>query len=477
MTATESITKTLGSGSGVDLRALVASLVNAQYSVKNAQLTTKAETLTAQISGVAKLKSAITGFDSALKALIKGGTLSAQPTSSQTGVLTVSAAPGGKASGSPVQLTVNRLASAQAATTDIAVDRAAAFRTGTLTVRIGTEGVDNRGRPTFAATSTTTIDITSADATLDGIAAKINASNTGLTATVINDGDGARLTVKGATGVDKAFEITGADNGGAGLSLATLSVGRQGAITGTTIGATAADASVTLDGATFTRSTNSFSDLVAGVKIDLVSTSTTPVTIGATSPASGLSQAVTDFVETYNQMRAVILEETNTTDGVLRADSMATGVGRAFGQLTTMRLATSPDGGPQTLADIGVRTNRDGTLSIDSARLTAVLAKDPKGVEALFADGTGATNGGLSAAFSAIAARLTDKQYGLDAAAGRYTRLKSDVADAQMEAADASAALSTRLTQQFAAMDARVAAYKSTQAFLTNQIAAWNAKD
>ena len=32
----------------------------------------------------------------------------------------------------------------------------------------------------------------------------------------------------------------------------------------------------------------------------------------------------------------------------------------------------------------------------------------------------------------------------------------------------------TQLTAQFAAMDARVAAYKSTQSFLTNQIAAWN---
>ncbi len=88
--AVESITKTLGSGSGIDLKALVASLVDAQYAAKTAQITAKADTLTAQISGVAKLKSAITGFDSALKSLVKGGTLATQPTSSNVGVLGVS---------------------------------------------------------------------------------------------------------------------------------------------------------------------------------------------------------------------------------------------------------------------------------------------------------------------------------------------------------------------------------------------------
>jgi flagellar hook-associated protein 2 len=48
---------------------------------------------------------------------------------------------------------------------------------------------------------------------------------------------------------------------------------------------------------------------------------------------------------------------------------------------------SSPGEGPHTLAEIGVRTNRDGTLSVDASRLASILASDPDGVEALFNPG------------------------------------------------------------------------------------------
>uniref|UniRef100_UPI00266FC22B flagellar cap protein FliD N-terminal domain-containing protein n=1 Tax=Sphingomonas bacterium TaxID=1895847 RepID=UPI00266FC22B len=86
--STASIVKTLGSGSGLDTGAIVTGLVQAQFAVKNATLTKQADALTAQISAIAKLKSGITGFDSALKALVKGGTLTTQPLSSAAGVAT-----------------------------------------------------------------------------------------------------------------------------------------------------------------------------------------------------------------------------------------------------------------------------------------------------------------------------------------------------------------------------------------------------
>ena len=69
--------------------------------------------------------------------------------------------------------------------------------------------------------------------------------------------------------------------------------------------------------------------------------------------------------------------------------------------------------------------------------------------------------------------KLTDKNAGLDGSTARYTKQQSDLADAKSKADDAATILSTRLTSQFAAMDARVAAYKATQAFMTQQIAQW----
>lgn len=475
MTTTESITKTLGSGSGIDINALVASLVTAQYATKKAALSTRSDALTAQISGVAKLKSAITGFDTALKTLVAGGTLATQPTSSSPGVVSVSALPGAKLSGFSAQLGVRQLAQAEAATTDAAVDRTARFRPGTLAIRIGAQPIDANGDPTA------TVTIPDGGATLDDVAAQINATRakTGLTATVVTDGQGVRLTIKGASGAAQAFTIDGGDDanavdGDGYQDLSGLSVGTDAS--GTTIGTVAQDAVVTLDGATFSRAANTIDDLVPGVRLSLSGVSTSAVTLGSTPPTSALSQAVGDFVDTYNQMLSVVKDETDAKTGVLKSESNVTAMARQLSQLTTAVLQTSGTG-PRTLADLGVSTARDGTLSVDSTKLAKALADYPDQVEAMFAAGKGATAGGLSGVLSAIATRVTDPTYGLDATTARYTKLQSDVGDAEAKLEDDETASTTRLTQQFSAMDSKVAAYKSTQAFLTQQIAAWNKSD
>lgn len=462
-----SITQALGVGSGIDLKALVASLVDAQYAAKTSQFTARQDTLTAQISGLAKLKSGITGFDSALRSLVKGGSLATQPTSSNASVAAVSRLAGAKVAGISAKIDVTQLAAAQAATSDTAVGATAGFRGGTLSVAIGSYVTGADGNASLSATRTVSVDI-AAGATLSDIAAQIK-DKTGLSASVVSDGNGQRLTIKGATGASQAFEITGSDSGSDGLSLATLSVG-PGA-QGMTVGTKAQDAVVMLDGARFTRSSNTINNLFDGVKLDLQSVGT--VTIGTASPAASLTQAAQDFVDTFNQVKAVIAEETNITDGVLKTDSAATAMMRALGALTTTRLATAGNGGPQTLADIGVSTNRDGTLSFNTATFNKAMTANPAAVEALFADGSGASGGGLSAALSAVVGKLTDKNAGLDGSTARYTKQQSDLADAKSKAGDAATMLSTRLTSQFAAMDARVAAYKATQAFMTQQIAQW----
>ena len=454
---TSSIIKTLGTGSGLDTAAIVAALVDAQFAAKNAELTKRSDQLSAQISGVAKLKSGITGVDSALRTLVKSGSLTTQATSSNAAAAT---ATGSTASLSGT-LTVNRLAAAQAATTDTAVARTAAFRPGTLTVTIGG--------------TATPIAIGSADATLDGIAAKLNAAGLGLTATVVTDTGGARLTIKGATGAANAFTIDGADDdpNASGRSLADLSVGANA--TGTTIGTTAADAELVLDGATFHRATNSVSDLLPGVRLDLKGAGTT--TLGTTPPTAALTQAVNDLVETLNQLHGVVAAETDAKTGALRGDPAAAALTRALTGLTTVSLAANASGAPRTLGDIGVRTERDGTLSVDSVRLAKALATYPQAVEAMFADGTGATNGGLAAALGAITTAATDRTGGFDAETTRYTARRTDLTDAQTKATDAAAAMKDRLTLQFASMDSRVAAYKSTQAFIKQQVDVWTKQD
>ncbi|VVT20605.1 Flagellar hook-associated protein 2 [Sphingomonas sp. EC-HK361] len=480
VSSASSIAKTLGAGSGIDLGALVDSLVTNQFQLKNQQLSAQADKLTAQISGLAKLKSGITGFASALQSLVKGGTLTGQPTTSNASAIRTSVIPGAAVSTVSSSIVVNRLATNQTATTNATgLKRGDTIGTGTITFSFGTRATPGDAS-TFSATSPAdgfTLDITSTDGTLDGIAKKINGANKGVTASVVTAANGdARLVIKGPTGAAKAFEISTSDTGSSGPGLAILNTSGSGGAT--TIAGTPQDAELVVDGVTVTRASNSVTDLVPGVQLDLLQTTASAVNIASTVPTDALNQAVKDVVDTYNEMHSVIVEQTNAKSGTLAGDGASNQLARTLAGITLVPLVSGvPSGAPTTLAEIGVKTNRDGTLSVDQTQLTRAMTQWPEVVEAMFADGTGATGNGLSAALNAISTTTTSPTYGLDATTARLTQAQSDLAKAQDKASSDADALRTRMTQQFSAMDARVAAYKSTQAFLTQQIDMWTKSD
>jgi flagellar hook-associated protein 2 len=475
MTTTSSISSTLGVGSGVDFAALTTQLVDAAYSTKLTALTTQNTQLTAQISGVSTLKSGITSFSSAMTSLVKSGSLTTQPTSSNTSVLSVSGLAGAALSGFSASVEVRQLASAQSAATSPMASHTAPIGTGKLTLTLGTGSVTNGALTSFTPGSGTPVDITidSTNSSLDGIAAAINAKNAGVTATVVSDSDGSRLMLKGKTGGDQAFTLTATEDSSA-PGLAALNVG-PGA-TGTTIGTPAQDAIVAIDGTALKRSSNSISDLIPGVQLNLNSAAPgTTVTLGTQSPSAAISQAVSDFVDTYNQFQATLAAQTDPATGALHSDPAAKSLTRSLAQLTLTKLvANAPAGAPTTLADLGVATNRDGTLSVNADQLAAALAKNPAGVEAMFADGSGASGGGLAAALSAVSDAAISTTYGLGASAANYTKAQSTIADQQTTISAAEDQMRTQLTAQFAATDAKVASYKATQDYLKQQVAAWN---
>ncbi|MEG3176857.1 flagellar filament capping protein FliD [Sphingomonas sp. RB3P16] len=482
-----SILTSLGAGSGVDTAALVKSLVAAQFAAKNASLSAQDSALTAQISSVAKVQSAITSFASALTSLVTGGSLATQPTSSDSSVLTATALSGAKLSGLSAQITVNRLATAQTAVLTFPTPNPAAnppvpaptFKAGTLTLNFGT------ANGTTLDPKTDDIPIQIADgAKLSDVAAAINAKVSGLTATVVTNVDGTSyLSLKGPTGTAKAFTLDG------GTANPNLSVGGSGS--SATIISAAGNASVTVDGVTVERASNTISDLVTGVKLTLTGVSAAgaagtpkPVSLGSTTPTDGIQQAVGDFVTTYNQVLAELKTETDPATGPLRSDYNATGLLRALRGLTLTTLSTGAAAGePVNLASVGVATNKDGTLSVDSGKLAAALLKTPAAVEALFANGTGASGGGLAAALNAITTAATENKVfvngqaestGLTGSTALYTARLNTVNDAEAKVTADTAVYQDRLTKQYAASDAIVAAYKASAKALQSQIDQWN---
>jgi flagellar hook-associated protein 2 len=310
---------------------------------------------------------------------------------------------------------------------------------------------------------------------------------------VVTDVNGAAyLSMKGPTGTAQAFTLSGTGN------LSQLNVGGGSGTAAASINSNAGNANLTVDGVSVERTSNTISDLVAGVKLTLTGvsprTSTTtssgttsvakPVSLGSTKPRDGIAQAVTDFVTTYNQVLAELKTETDPATGPLRSDYNATNLLRSLRGLTVTPLSSGGAAGdPVNLASIGVATNKDGTLSVDSTKLNTALLKTPAAVEALFANGTGATGGGLAAALNAITSAATNNKVivngqaqstGLVGSTALYTAKLAKVNDAEAQVTTDTAAYQDRLTKQYAASDAMVAAYKASAKALQSQIDQWN---
>lgn len=468
----ESIAKTLGTGSGIDISSLVTSLVSAQFSAKTKQIETRNDALSAQISSVAELKSGMTQFSSALASLVKGGSLATQATSSNTAVVKATAIGGKPVTSLSNAVEVQQLASGQVTATEplatgIPLGVAA---TGTTSIRIQFYTPDADGVLQADARVTDIAFASDAETTPSAIAAKINATpNSGLTASIVTDRGGERLVLKSATGIDQTFTISAQ---GSTAFVDAMQVSRTDA----KIRSTAGDALLSVDGVAVSRSSNSIADLIPGVRLDLQSAAPgVRVALGATPATSALTQAVSDVVTTYNELYKLVQAATDPINGKLARDPAAQDMKRQLRNLTLIDLTGATDGSPRTLSELGVTTNRDGSLSVDSKRLASVVASNPAAVEAMFTDrGVRSTKDGLASALNAVSATVTSFAFGLGAAQTRYSKAQSALTAEKTKLTDAQDKATTRLTQQYATMDSRVAAYKATQSMLTNQIAAWN---
>ena len=238
------------------------------------------------------------------------------------------------------------------------------------------------------STGSFTVSITAANDNLDGLAKAINDAGAGVTASVVTDVSGARLVLKGATGAANAFTLSVPNGTASGLERFAFGPGVTG---GMTEAQQALNAALIVDGVPVERATNSFNDLIAGVQIDLKRAAPgVPVSMGVARPGAAIGQALSDFVAAYNELMTMVNAATaagvDGEAGALRGDLGVREMRAGLARLPTMTLSSEGDG-PHTLAEIGVRTNRDGSLALDSSRLASVLASDPDGVEALFNPG------------------------------------------------------------------------------------------
>jgi len=449
-----SIINSLGAGSGIDIKQLVTDLSNASRAPKVARINTLAQQNQARISAVAQARSDLDGFADSLSQMVADGTLRSTPTVSDDSILGATARAGIHADSFAATVVVNQLARAQSAYTGVVADRTAAIGTGTMTLTVG--GVAK------------TITIDAANNSLDGLANAINASGSGVTASIIADEGGHRMILKGASGEANAFTLTA--DAGAEPGLAALGYGPGG---GMTLGQSAANAEFTIDGVAFSRTGNIVDDVVPGMSLTLKKAAPgQPVDIGASRPLDMIKQTVGDFVSVYNQMKKS-LESASKMSGPTKSLQE---LERELAGLVSKVL--SSHGTINKLTDIGISTTKEGTLAIDSKKLDAVLASDAGAVEALFnprrdATHTEATDPGIAFALDAIRDKAVATDGVIDRVSKSLTESRETLTETLEKIEVREDAYRKRLEKQYGSLEARLATIKATQTYLEQQIKLW----
>lgn len=469
-----------GIGSGMDIKAMVEAITNAERAPKESQLANLEKKTTTQLTSLGQLKSAISNFQSALSTLNSPSSFLARTaTSSDTKVVTASA--GQSAQSGNYAIEVQQLASSSKVAL-AAIDSEAKLNTGTLSIKVGD-----------TALAGITIDLT--NNTLDGIRDAINEAgkSAGVSATIITDDHGSRLVLSSSkTGegndITVAVDETGIEEGRVSLSdlaysgpatkplledfagaddpeaafAAALTAYEKG---GQTL-ATAQSAKLSIDGLAVTRDSNSISDVVGGISFEVKSTGSS--TLAVAKDEAGVEANVKTFVDAYNTLMTFINTETNVTPV---NDTSKPVVGALVGDASIRSLVNSirselvspqGEGALRALADMGITTKKDGTLEMDSDKVKKAVGTDFEGVAAYFTGDSGLANrlGDKLKPYTDGGGILESRTDSLQATIDKVDKQKEDL-DTRMKAVE------ERLYKQYNAMDSLVAQLMSTSDSLT----------
>ena len=461
------ILSALNGSNGIDWNTLAANLSEAQFAGQTTRLTNKSDTLDKQISGAGGLKSALLALDTSLGDRVRTGDLSPQPSLANSAVaqlaLSGSATPKGSYS-----LEVTQLAKAQTLASPPVASATAAVGAGTLTLRFGT--IAGTGFTEDAAHAAVPITIP-AGATLADVAGAINGANAGVSAYVANTTAGPRLVMKGQEGAANGFVLDATeDPGNPGLS--TLAWAPTG--DATRLLSTSGDAAWNIDGLPMSGSSNTVNEAIPGLNLVLTATNVgAPTTLKFADNSSAISTTMQDITSALNELVSQLKTATDPVTGDLARDSGALALKRSLSQLAgTVVMPNAAATAPRTLADLGLSTQRDGTFTLDGARLTAALKADPTGVAAMFTNGINGVYSTIDAVYRR-AATASDPGT-LAGSVTRYTTQKTQAKTTLADLANKQEALRQQFVTRFANTQTKVSASTSTLSFIQNQIAAWN---
>ncbi|MBT2786017.1 MULTISPECIES: flagellar filament capping protein FliD [unclassified Halomonas] len=433
----------LGVGSGLDLNGLVEQLKAAEQQKLVPILEQKSAQQT-KISAYGRLESAMDRVQTSIAALNDAASFKQQKsTVTGDGVL---ATAGETANAGRYEVTVTQLArSGSAASNSVALDQELTAADTTLTLDFGAGGTQ----------TSYDVDI-SAGSTLADVRDQINADKeSGVTASIVNDGTGYRLALSSKETGEEASLIGFSGLASLTMDAATLRAGQ--------------DAELNVNGIAITSKTNRVEEAIQGVTLDLTAVSGDPVTLVIERDEESLRGAIDEFVKNYNEMKSTVDRMTayngeGETSGELVGDRTVRTIEDRLRRDITDNLGT---GDISRLSQIGISIDEKGRLKVDEDKLDDAVANNPEELSAFFAGDTeeGGFAGRLNATLESITAENGIIQSSVTSAEQRVESL--DVRKLRMEA---SIERSTeRYRKQFGQLDGLIAQMNSMSSYLSQQ--------
>ena len=362
------------------------------------QLANEVTTDQAQVSAYGQLSSALSTFQTSLTALQDPTTFQSLQVSvgnSSAASATVSTASGtGAPTAGTHTLSVSQLAQNQLVASGDFSSTSSAVGTGTITIQPGTWSNNNTTFTPNPNAAPQTITIGSNNSSLTGIVQAINASSAGVTASIINDGTGSRLVLSGNnTGSANGFSVSVANTGGSttngtGLSAIAYDPTASGGTPQTTLLQSSQDANFNVDGIAITSASNTASNAIQGISLNLQQVTTTPTTLTVSQSSAGANAAIQGFVTSYNMLQSTISSLTSynastSTAGPLNADPGVSVITRNLQNIVANIFSTSAPG-IQTVGDLGLSFQETGSISLNQTTLDQALSSNPVAVGQLF---------------------------------------------------------------------------------------------
>ncbi len=377
-----SVLSALGSSSsGIDVTSAVSSILYADESGMR-QLQTQQATLATHTAAINQLQTETSSLSDSLNNLsnLIGPLSSVSAISSNASVATASAAAGTPSANYSVE--VDNLATTAMAYSNEVLSRSTPLGTGSVVI---TEGGNQTSIPTGSGVDT-----------LDQLVSAINSQSLGVTASVITDSAGARLSLVSSTsGAASSFSVS---------SSGSLSFNQTA---GT-------DANLKVNGVPIQSASNTVTGGISGLTLNLqsVSPAGTTVTIGVSADTSSITTAVSSFVTAYNALIGDVNSQFaynagTQTAGTLAGDSTIEGLQSAL--LSATNYSYTGTGAVSSLAQLGVSTNSDGTLTLNAATLGSAIANNPTGVTQFF---QGTALNGFADTLNAALTTYTDPSQG-----------------------------------------------------------------